>query len=139
MASFFQGTDPDIDPGNAQESAILAEAWATKMDGPVQDNSYSAQYNATEANSSALQAASSADAAAASADAAAASAAELNSLALDDLLDVNAPSPTEGDVLTFTGGQWVAAPAAAAAGARRNLVNRLARIEAALEAAGVEL
>jgi hypothetical protein len=34
-------------------------------------------------------------------------------LALDDLTDVNAPAPQEGQLLTFSGGQWIAAAAAA--------------------------
>ncbi len=31
-------------------------------------------------------------------------------LALDDLSDVSAPAPQESEVLTFSGGQWIAAP-----------------------------
>lgn len=37
-------------------------------------------------------------------------------LALDDLSDVSAPAPQESEVLTFSGGQWIAAPPAAGGG-----------------------
>jgi len=37
-------------------------------------------------------------------------------LALDDLIDVSAPAPQESEVLTFSGGQWIAAPPAAGGG-----------------------
>jgi hypothetical protein len=103
MASFFQGTDPDIDPGSAQESAQLAQEWAIKLDGPVSGTDYSSQYHAQQAAASAAEAAASASLALAAADA-------LQTLGLGDLVDVDVPAPLDGDTLTFVAanGKWEA-------------------------------
>ena len=104
MGSFYEGTDPDVDVGGAEQSVELAAAWAIKMDGPVEGSSYSSQWNATQSASSASQSATFATNASNSADSAQSAADQLNSLLLGDLVDVDGTPPAEGDVLT-----WVAA------------------------------
>lgn len=103
MAGFYQGTDPDIDPGNAQQSAELAQDWAIKLDGPVSGTDYSSQYWAQQAATSASEAAASASLALAAAEA-------LQTLGLGDLVDVDVPTPVDGDTLTFVAanGKWEA-------------------------------
>jgi ribosomal protein S11 len=104
MSSFFQGTDPDVDTGGAAASAQLAKDWAIKLDGPVQGTDYSAQIHAQRAAQASQVAVDSALAADVSAQEAIAAADALNNITLDDIVDVNAPTPNDGDRLT-----WVAA------------------------------
>jgi hypothetical protein len=140
MASFFQGTDPDVDAGGAQQSAQLAEEWATKLDGPVQDSSYSAHYHANAAATSATNASASASAAASSAQSAADSAAALASLALDDISNVTVPSPNDGDILTWVAANSAWEPVAAVAASNQSIQSLYARMqemEDKLKAAGL--
>ncbi|MGL4565297.1 MAG: hypothetical protein ACRCVD_08375 [Halioglobus sp.] len=140
MSSFFQGTDPDVDPGNAQQSAQLAQDWAIKMDGPVEGADYSAEYNASLAATSAGASAASAQAAAQSAQDAADAAADLGSLLLGDLVDVSVPAPADGDILVWSSAnsQWEAAPAALAMSASTQaLWDKIVELESKLVAAGV--
>lgn len=136
MSSFFQGTDPDVDAGGAQASAQLAQDWAIKLDGPVQDTSFSSQYHANAAAASANNAAASASASATSAQEAADAAASIGALVLDDLANVDAPSPTTGDVLAFDGTNWVNQPAAVLQTGQA-VMDKLLDLESRLIAAGL--
>jgi hypothetical protein len=140
MSSFFQGTDPDVDTGGAQASAQLAQDWAIKLDGPVEGTSYSSEYNANQSALAAQDSAVSAGAAAASAVDAANSAAALGSIILNDITDVNAPSPNDGEVLTWDTGtnNWVAsAPVVAVNQQVADLWARIAEMEQKLQQAGL--
>jgi hypothetical protein len=140
MSSFFQGTDPDVDEGGAASSAQLAQDWAIKLDGPVEGSDYSSEYNANLSASSAQAAATSAGQAAASAQAAADSAAAIGSIILDDIVDVNAPSPNDGEVLTWdtATSKWIAsAPVVAVNQQVADLWARIATMEQKLQQAGL--
>lgn len=140
MSSFFQGTDPDVDEGGAAASAQLAQDWAIKLDGPVEGSSYSAEYNANLSRTAATESAASAQAAAGSAQAAADSAAALGSIILDDIADVNAPSPNDGDVLAWnaTNSAWEpVAPVVAVNQQVADLWARIAQMEQKLQQAGL--
>ena len=104
MGSFYEGTDPDVDVGGADQAVELAASWAIKMDGPVEGSSYSSQWNAAASASSAGEASTYATNASNSADAAQSAADQLNTLLLGDLVDVDGTPPTDGYILT-----WVAA------------------------------
>jgi hypothetical protein len=140
MSSFFQGTDPDVDEGGAQASAQLAQDWAIKLDGPVEGTSYSSEYNANQSALAAQNSAASAGAAAASAADAANAAAALGSIILDDITDVNAPSPNDGEVLAWnaTSGKWEpVAPVVAVNQQVSDLWARIAEMEQKLQQAGL--
>jgi len=140
MSSFFQGTDPDIDEGGAQASAQLAQDWAIKLDGPVEGSSYSSEYNANQSALAAQDSAVSAGASAASAADAANAAAALGSIILDDITDVSAPSPNDGDVLAWnaTSGKWESlAPVITINQQVNSLWARIAAMEQKLQQAGL--
>ncbi len=138
MAGFFQGTDPDIDPNNAEASAKLAEDWAIKIDGPVSGSDYSSLYNAGLSENSAVASQKSADTAAQAAVDAAASADSLDALLLGDLVDVSATAPTIGDVLTWNGSMWEPGTAVVVASTAVNdLIERMISLECKLREKGL--
>lgn len=140
MASFFQGTDPDVDPGGASQSAELAKNWAIKADGPVEGSSYSSLYNANVAAGFAGDAATSADLAVQAAGVAQDAADQLGSLVINDLQDVDAAAPNDGDVLVFetASGTWKpAAPAVAVNQNVQSLWDRIAALETTLRMNGL--
>jgi len=140
MAGFFQGTDPDIDAGSAQQSAQLAQEWATKLDGPVQDSSYSAHYHAQAAATSATSARNSSLDAANSAQDAADAVANIGALTLGDLANVSVPEPNDGDVLVWVAAnsQWeAAAPVIAVNQSVQDLWARIAQLETKLKQLGL--
>jgi hypothetical protein len=140
MSSFFQGTDPDVDEGGAASSAQLAQDWAIKLDGPVEGSGYSSEYNANLSRTAATESAASAQAAATSAQAAADSAAALGAIILNDINDVNAPAPNDGDVLTWdtATSKWIAsAPVVAVNQQVNDLWSRITTLEAKLTQLGL--
>ena len=140
MASFFQGTDPDIDPGNAGQSAELAKDWAIKADGPVEGSSYSSLYNASIAEGHANDAQTSAGLAAQAAGVAQEAADQLGSLYLDDLQDIDAASPNDGDVLVYEAASSSWKPEAPAVVVNQNvqqLWDRITIVEDQLRSAGL--
>jgi hypothetical protein len=128
MSSFFQGTDPDVDEGGAAASAQLAQDWAIKLDSPVEGSDYSSKYNANLSTTAANESATSAGLAAASAQAAADAAAALGSIILDDIVDVNAPSPNDADVLTWSTANSAWEPTAPVVAANQQVASLWARI-----------
>jgi len=140
MSSFYEGADPEVDSGGAQYYAWLAEQWAIKADGPIDGADYSAEYNASLAAASAAAADASAGQAAGAAQAAQAAADTLNTLILDDLVDVDVPAPTDGQVLAWnaTSGLWEAADAVVAGGVNVNaLIAQVTDLRDKLIAAGI--
>jgi hypothetical protein len=140
MASFFQGTDPDIDPGGAAQSAELAKDWAIKADGPVEGSSYSSLYNANIAEGHANDAADSAALSVQAAGVAQDAADQLGSLVINDLQDVDAAAPNDGDVLVFetASGTWKpAAPVVAVNQNVQSLWDRITVLEETLRQSGL--
>ena len=140
MASFFQGTDPDVDPGGASQSAELAKNWAIKADGPVEGSSYSSLYNANVAAGFAGDAATSADLAVQAAGVAQDAADALGSLNINDLQDVDATAPNDGDILVFetASGTWKPAPPVVAVNQNvQSLWDRIAALETTLRMNGL--
>ena len=128
MAGFFQGTDPDIDPGGAAQSAELAKNWAIKADGPVEGSAYSSLYNANIAEGHANDAADSAALSVQAAGVAQDAADQLGSLVINDLQDVDAAAPNDGDILVFETASGTWKPAAPAVAVNQNVQSHWDRI-----------
>ena len=138
MSSFYEGQDPDVDTGGAQEAVALGKAWAIKLDGPVDGTDYSSEYNANQSANSAAAAAASAGAANTSAQAAQAAADQLNSLVLADLVNVSNAVPQDGAQLVWNDSAQLWEPSLIVpAQASQALLDKLTALEQKLIAAGV--
>jgi hypothetical protein len=138
MSSFYQGNDPDVDYSGAGEAVALAQAWAIKLDGPVEGDNYSSAYNANLAQDSATASAASAGQSAASAAEAAESADKLDSLLLGDLVDVSNMAPADLAVLTWNANNQMWEPSVVVpAGASQALLDKILAFEQKLVQYGV--